>query len=164
MAIKIDLENPRITSLQMHEYQTTLQDSWLDIVGLSEPKHLRYMNIDQIPVHQPRVSDLGYFAIQIFLSNRVVIQKRVVYNILMMFSDVGGLYDFIFLGLHTIITFCSSDLAQAELIQKLFLVVDKTDMLKRIDYPVLSALTRGLLPIKNGRIRRKAYLKGSKKF
>lgn len=48
------------------------------------------------------------------------IQKRVVYNILMMFGDVGGLYDFFGLFFATIFGLISQNLLLARMVEKLF--------------------------------------------
>ena len=56
------------------------------------------------------------FSINLSLSNRIFVQKRVVYDILMMFGDVGGLYDFLFLGLSSILGYISNNLLQCSLV------------------------------------------------
>ena len=45
------------------------------------------------------LNPFGEFGFMVNLSNRVVIQKRSVYTMLMMFGDVGGVNDFFALGL-----------------------------------------------------------------
>ena len=50
------------------------------------------------------------------LSKKVVLQKRIVYDISTMLGDVGGLYDFIVLVTSTVIGFFSEKLMFAKLI------------------------------------------------
>ena len=65
------------------------------------------------------------------LSSKVVVQKRIIYDILMMFGDVGGLYDFLVLGLSTIFSFFSEHLMTASLIKSLFRVVQREHLNQR---------------------------------
>ena len=67
-----------------------------------------------------------HFTIVINLSNKVQIQKRVVYNILMMFGDVGGLNDFLGLFMATIFGYFSENLLLASMLEKLFHFTKKT--------------------------------------
>ena len=60
------------------------------------------------------------FTIVVNISNKVHIQKRFVYNILMMFGDVGGLNDFLALIFATIFGYFSENLMLARMIEKLF--------------------------------------------
>ena len=67
--------------------------------------------------------DIGlfpYFTIGLSISNKVHIQKRIVYDILMMFGDVGGLNDFAGLFLATVFGYFSEDLMIAKMTDKLF--------------------------------------------
>ena len=50
----------------------------------------------------------------------MIIQKRVVYDIFMMFGEVGGLYDFYVIFLAFFFGFFSEHFLVAELVQKLF--------------------------------------------
>ena len=54
------------------------------------------------------------------ISNKVNIQKRVVYDILMMFGDVGGLNDFVGLFLATVFGYFAENLKVSRMIEKLF--------------------------------------------
>ena len=54
------------------------------------------------------------------ISNKVQIQKRVVYDILMMFGDVGGLNDFAGLFLATFFGYFAENFMVARMIEKLF--------------------------------------------
>ena len=50
------------------------------------------------------------------LSSKVTIQKRVVYDIFMMFGDVGGLYDFIIISFTSLFGFWSEHFMRASLV------------------------------------------------
>ena len=58
--------------------------------------------------------------VQLNLSNKITIQKRVVYTVFEMLGDVGGLYDFFALGLTTIFGVFSDRLMLSSLIPKIF--------------------------------------------
>ena len=54
------------------------------------------------------------------LSNKVMIQKRIVYDIFMMSGDIGGLFDFSFLILASLFGYFAEQFMQASLTQVLF--------------------------------------------
>ena len=54
------------------------------------------------------------------LSDKIIIQQRVVYDVFMMFGDVGGLYDFISLLLSSILSTSSQRFLLASIATKLF--------------------------------------------
>ena len=62
------------------------------------------------------------------LSSKVTKQKRVVYNVFMMFGDVGGLYDFFVLALASVFGLASEHFMFASLVSKLFRVADTSDL------------------------------------
>ena len=72
------------------------------------------------------------FGFRIQLSNKVTIRKRRVYDALMMFGDVGGLSDFLAVGLSALFTFFADRMMLASLVQKFFNV--STD--HRVPVPV----------------------------
>ena len=93
-------------------------------MGLSEPKELNYLNFDKSSLkvshrgfdHQP------YFSVMISLSNEVTVQKRIVYDMFMLFGDIGGLRDFLALILASVFGLFSEHLKTADLISRLFRV------------------------------------------
>ena len=56
---------------------------------------------------KPQVTQDYGVSIIYYLSNEILIQKRVVYDAFMMFGDVGGLYDFFNLVLCSMVGFFS---------------------------------------------------------
>ena len=81
----------------MYETRIEFQDNIYDAFGLLEPHEINFMNIGRDYQIFSNVSQ--YFSLSLFPSNTVKVQKRSVYNFLMMFGDVGGLHDFITLVL-----------------------------------------------------------------
>ena len=112
--------------------------------------------------------------INIWLTAETKISKRTVYNIFMMFSDVGGLNDFLGLLLATIFGFFSERLMLASLVSSLFhgsvSSVEKDDPSEALDsikpfnnpkcFTLMQALTCGLCPRKQAQ-RRRAIALGS---
>ena len=124
---KIDLEQPQLIKyLELEEFRTELYDDSINFMGLSDPKTLDYLNFDksssQITVTAPQ------FTVWINLSSKVTKQKRVVYDIFMMFGEVGGLYDFLALALASIFGFASEHIMFASLVQKLFRIAETSDL------------------------------------
>ena len=58
--------------------------------------------------------------IKFTLSKEVLVQRRVVYDIFMMFGDVGGLQDFILIVLAPLFSYFSSSFMSATLVSKLY--------------------------------------------
>ena len=92
--------------MNLHEVRTELYDDRINFMGLASPKELLYLNFDETVQSMPD-SMFEQFTVMVTLSDKVVIQKRVVYDALMMFGDVGGLRDFIGLFLSAIFGFFS---------------------------------------------------------
>ena len=67
----------------------------------------------------------GEYGIIVNIANRVVIQKRNVYTTLMMFGDVGGLSDFLALGLSSFFTAFEEPMMLAAMVEKLFFFTSK---------------------------------------
>ena len=107
----------------MREFNAELHDDRINFMGLNEPKIINYLNPDDLIIETPEtLSQMQYgtcFALSI--SNVVTKQKRVVYDIFMLFGDVGGLYDFIFLILASVLGFWSEAFMRSSLVQKLYL-------------------------------------------
>ena len=107
----------------MREFNAELKDDRIDLLGLNEPKIINYLNADDLVIETPKsLTQMQYgtcFALSI--SSILTKQKRVVYDIFMLFGDVGGLYDFIFLILASVLGFWSEAFMRLSLVQKLFL-------------------------------------------
>ena len=123
---KIDLDQPQVFKiLELDEFRTQLYDDNINFMGLSDPKTLEYLNFNTASNHQSLES--SQFIIMMALSSKVTKQKRVVYDIFMMFGEVGGLYDFLALALASIFGFASEHYMFASLVQKLFRIADTSD-------------------------------------
>ena len=114
-------------TVELQEYRTELSDSWLPLLMFENSFELDYLNLEA----SPKISSLNTpdgehqeFSFQVYfvLSNEITIQRRVVYDVLMMFGDVGGLYDFLILLFAGIFDAYSSKLKNLALIKNLFLV------------------------------------------
>jgi len=104
----------------------SLHDSRFNFMDYPEPAEFRYLNFD------PNYLDWGFindedpqFTILISLSNRVVVQRRIVYDVLTMFGDVGGLNDFLEIGLATAFSFVAGNLMTASMVKSLFRITHK---------------------------------------
>ena len=92
-------------------------------MGLSEPKELNYLNFDKSSLKvSHRGFDQPHFSVMISLSNEVTVQKRIVYDMFMLFGDIGGLRDFLALILASVFGLFSEHLKTADLISRLFRV------------------------------------------
>lgn len=97
-------------------------------------------------------------SINIWLSEETLIQRRIVYDLFMMFGDVGGLNDFFDLFLMAIFGFFSQKLMMAFVVSDLFhgsdskqdKAQDALESIKPLHFPVwftlLRACTCGFLP------------------
>ena len=105
--------------MQLVEYRTELYDDWFNFMGLSPPKTINYFNFDPVVTMAPQQenSDMIF---EVSLSNRVIKQKRIVYDVFMMFGDVGGLNDFLALGLTMVFGFFSNRYMVADFVSTLF--------------------------------------------
>ena len=85
-----------------------MQDASFTFLDYPEPNEISYLNFDPIVLRHAKSRDaLENFTIIISLENKIVVQKRVVYDFLTMLSDVGGLNDFLVLFFATIFGFFS---------------------------------------------------------
>ena len=118
-----------------------LYDDRLNFLGLMPPKSLKYLNVDskitEYPVLWAGTSAQSW---AFMLSPKVTIQKRVVYDAFMMFGDVGGLLDFVYLILAAFFTVFAENFMQASVIQKIY-HVDVTSMNPQSRRSVDQALT-----------------------
>ena len=102
----------------LDEFRAHLHDDSINLMGLSEPKELNYVNFAKGSTDWPFPEQP--LSIEIFLSKKVLMQKRIVLDIFMMFGEVGGLYDFLALILRSFLEFFSERLLLASLVGKLF--------------------------------------------
>ena len=65
------------------------------------------------------------FEVTMHLSNKVTVQKRIVYDIFMMFGDVGGLRDFISIFLSAFFGLVSSKFLNSSILMSLFHVMEE---------------------------------------
>ena len=94
MQVAIDIKTPQTYGIKLNEYRTELEDKRFNFLNLVQPETVNFMNFDPF-FHESSVELFTDFTIWITLSSKVSKQKRIVYNVLAMFGDVGGLNDFI---------------------------------------------------------------------
>ena len=112
--------------MALNEFQSELFDDRFDLFGFSESIRIDYMNFnEETSIDSLQVGD-AVLEIVIGLSKKITKQKRTVYNIFMMFGDVGGLYDFLRLCLAVVFGLFSRNMMQASLIEQLFLISEPT--------------------------------------
>ena len=88
-------------------------------MGLEEPKEFDYLNIsDNYKVSSNSIDNST--KIWISLSKKINYQKRIVYDIFMMFGDVGGLNDFLGLLISPIFGLFSEFLLSGDMVKKMF--------------------------------------------
>ena len=92
-------------------------------MGLAAPDEHEFLNFEENYFQKyERVDGDILIGVEISLSRKVVYQKRIVYDLFMMFGDVGGLNDFLILGLEPIFAFLSGKFMLASVLERLFLV------------------------------------------
>ena len=85
-------------------------------MGLNPPKRIDYLNFANQINENPESWFKEPMSIQISLSNKVVKQKRIVYDIYMLFTDVGGFYDFLKLVLTICFSYVSVQFQRASMV------------------------------------------------
>ena len=88
-------------------------------MGLEEPKEFNYLNLSDSYKVLNNAFD-NSTKITISLSKKVNYQKRIVYDIFMMFGDVGGLNDFLGLLISTVFGLFSDYLLNGDMVKKMF--------------------------------------------
>lgn len=88
-------------------------------MDFSEPETIEFLNIND-NFHETLYYDLPNFSVLFSLSKKVHIEKRIVYNYITMFSDVGGLHDFFALVLGAIFGFLNERLMVVQLLKMFF--------------------------------------------
>ena len=117
---KISLDEPQHIFIDLDEVRNELFDDKLNLLGLAPPKLLDYFNISEKERPFPIGTEATPFSVELSLSRKIIVQQRIVYDIFMLFGDVGGLYDFVKLGLASIFGFFSTRLLTADLVQQLY--------------------------------------------
>ena len=102
-------------------------------MGLAEPKTVSYLNFAE-NFHDLPTHGSAKFSATMFLSTKVTIQKRTVYDIFMMFGEVGGLRDFIFLILAPFLSLFSERFLLASIVSKLYHIRDPRGTTRSEDY------------------------------
>ena len=87
---------------------------------LMEPKELDFLNFKPQYKYAPQSDIFEHFTIVINISSDVFIQKRIVYDVLTMLGDVGGLNEFVLSIFAAIIGFFSNSLMVRSLIEKFY--------------------------------------------
>ena len=87
-------------------------------MDLFESKSIDFLNFEEILETPYGVGE--NFSVNLKLSNNVHYHQRIVYDVLMMFGDVGGLNDFLVLLLAAIFGFFADKMMLKELASKLF--------------------------------------------
>ena len=106
--------------MTLNEYQVRLHDDRFNFMGLGEVKEVNFLNFDPFVEALPALDLFENWSIILTLSPKVIYQKRIVYDVFMMFGDVGGLNDFFVLILASFFGFWSNSFMRASLVQKLF--------------------------------------------
>ena len=88
-------------------------------MGLSEPKKINYLNFADVSKEYPFETKENPLKVNFYLSQKVTLSTRVVHDIFMMFGEVGGLYDFLALGIAIVLGFFSERQLMASLVEKL---------------------------------------------
>ena len=120
--LDLDQTKPHAFGITVNEHQASLQDNFINFLGMSNPTEINYLNFADKPRDIPiaMTPQTSGTSIMISLSQDFIIEKRIVYDIFMMFGDVGGLFDFLVLILMTLFGFWSELLMRDSLVQKLF--------------------------------------------
>ena len=93
-------------------------------MGLAVPKTVQYLNFAESSLEYSNLSTTAKFEASMTLSTKVTIQKRSVYDIFMMFGEVGGLRDFIVLVLTPFLSLFSERFLLASIVSKLYRISD----------------------------------------
>ena len=118
---KISLENPKHFMLELVEQRAELKDSRFNLMELWPAKKISFLNFSENVVEDSFFNPFPTsFGFSLVLSSKVTIQKRSVYDALMMFGDVGGLRDFLAVGLSAIFTFFADRMMLTSLVNKVF--------------------------------------------
>ena len=97
-----------------------MNDDNINMMGLTQPKTLDYLNFREATLNLPQQYSPQVFTVTMSLAKKVIIQKRSVYNMMMLFGDVGGLYDFFVVAIAMIFGFVSERFMLASVLPKLF--------------------------------------------
>ena len=110
-----------VRQLLLDENRAELFDDVFNFMGLATPKNIDYLTFSKRKnvIPQSVIAD-DAVTVQFFLSQEILVQKRVVYDIFMMLGDVGGLLDFFKLAMYPVFGFFANQFMNASLVQQLY--------------------------------------------
>ena len=109
---------------------------------MASPTEIKYLNFGETMRESKGVQPDLPIQLNINLSRKVYIKRRVVYDIFMMLGEVGGLRDFIALTCVAILGAFSERFLLAELASKLFLQFDEeTGKSRKLVHPNFSTIS-----------------------
>ena len=121
-ALQIDPNKGQAFWANLVEHRASLYDDAVNFMDLSPSKDFTYFNFDEnirpFPLTLNEPSGRTIFAF--FLSKKIVVQKRFVYDLFTMLGDVGGMSDFFFFVLSSICHLFSNKLLTTAMISQLF--------------------------------------------
>ena len=107
---KIDIKRPTSFHLDLNEHRVTLSDERYPTFGFGKSREFNYLNFDNNYVIQESNRPGLYFELTFSLSRKVFVQNRIVYNVLDMLGDVGGLFEILQIGLSVFCGFYARNL------------------------------------------------------
>ena len=102
----------------------SLLDDRINFLGLSEAKEISFLNFDNLIAEDLSLSQRRDLSLVFTISQKVIHQKRIVYDTFMMLGDVGGLNDFFLIILTASIGLFSERLMYAKLVETLFMQLE----------------------------------------
>ena len=119
---KITNSSPgRTYHMKLREHQAELFDDRINFLGLSEPKKINYLNMEEsFQTYPSSFAKNNDTSVIITLGGQKVIEKRKVYDTFVMLGDVGGLMDFLMISLSSFVQIFSSHFLKANLMSLLF--------------------------------------------
>ena len=114
------MNEPKSYVIEVEEYNTELYDDKLNFMDLSNSKEISYFSTGDRIIEFPFNEDSSDNSDILGLSKKVTMQKRIVYDVFMMFGDVGGLNDFLILACGSLFGFFSQRFMLASLVESLF--------------------------------------------
>ena len=122
MTPKIDIDRPTSHHITLNEHRVTLSDDRYPSFGFGKPRKINYLNFDSNYVTEESNRPGTYFEVTFSLSRKVFIQNRLVYNILDMLGDIGGLFEILQIFLSVFIGFFARNLFLIKQISTFFQV------------------------------------------
>ena len=122
MSPKIDIDRPKSHHIYLNEHRVTLSDDRYPSFGFGKSRELNYLNFDSNYVTEEQNHPGIYFEVTFNLSRKVFVQNRLVYNILDMLGDIGGLFEILQIFLSVFIGFFARNFFQMSQISTFFQV------------------------------------------